>query len=297
MSYEIDDPSQTLDVSDQPVSLSKAVALAKEISKQVGGFITFEDEGEEIVQFAIFPDRILIDAPLNDGEVSLQAELPKEEFMQVIDELSDPVAGFIDSLDPDRIRNEPITAKPRSEEQTPSESYGKEELDELVSELLAEEAGMTWEERFECLKGRNKHFLSDRRQAHGEDMTPELLAYEEYVHEIEDSLQDVRKQMSTAKRVHDDEAELAARKEYFSALMNLKPLKRYGVGRFEADYTVNRISILLMRLKRPKEAVATINEYNASLFQEICAKRRKRRDEEIQKRLERAVQIIEKQPR
>ena len=127
-----------------------------------------------------------------------------------------------------------------------------------------------------------------------EEITREFLMYLRRVWSLEKELRPFVDAALRARRSKDDATELAACQEILSAWMAFRPLKKQAIERFSADYYINRVSIIQVRLKRPNEAIATINSYYQSPYYDYCKNITISRHQEIAKRLTRAISLAKR---
>lgn len=304
--YDIE--TKKLSGDEVSVSLPKAIELAKDLVRHPDGFLVFVDEYDDVLQFAYYHESVVVDVPIEEKEESLQATVTIEDYLKIIDGLSEPLGDYIKTLTLEVVSWNAAEVPVHSEG-----SYGTEHEQESDREFLQrcreeetkelteyfEQIGkMTPDEKFEHYKKEHGDwFLSHHSDLHGEEFTPELVAYEDKVEALLDELRPTKRALSTARNSKDDDAALAAAQAIFLKWTTFSPLKKYAIERFEADYIVDRISVIHMRQGCPEDAIAAINAYYESPFYAHLLQRRNGKHPIIQKRLKRAQAMVERASR
>lgn len=287
------------------VSLPEAIELAKYLVRHADGFLVFEDEHDDVLQFAYNHDSVVVDVPIVEREGSLQASVSKNDYLKIIDALAVPLRGYIKTLPIEFKSWNAVEISVRSEDSSGME-LKHEDVIEMLQESMEEEEKeyfkklqkMTSDEKFEYYrKMLGDEYLSRKSDLHGEEFSPELLAYEEKVEALLDELRPTYRVLSTAKRSKDDDAALAAAQAIFLSWTRFSPLKKYAIERFDADNIVDRISVIHMRQGCPKLAIAAIKAYYETPFYAHLLQRRNGKHLLIQKRLKRAQAMVERSSR
>lgn len=284
------------------VSPDEAKVLAKKLIDHEGGFVSLINESEEILQFGWADGSLIIDIPDSEKEASQTAMVDQDGFMKVVDGLFEPLGAFISTLFLGKLLFEITHWGGEDEGGDEWEEECVPDKDQLRSAEIeamphAEFMQLSVEERFEFFKTRKfgwrtNSFLADGHERHWEEYTPELLAYEDKIHALEEVLQPIRRARGDSMFTKNENLELSLTLKIISLWHSLTPVKKYAVDRSQIDHFINRASIIQMRQGRIEDAISTINSYYAGPFCAAGGRVSQASQDAIQKRLKRAEKML-----